>query len=206
MKLHFALVFIFTVLVRAQLAPGPLDLVVLYESLCSDSINFILNQLRPAYDKFGSKNIKLTLVPFGKANFEMVRNQLSFQCQHGSEECYGNIVQACAIDQLLDNPTKALQYVLCMEEGAAEIRVSPKLCAAEMSLNWEEIEVCATGSRGKYLHAINGLVTSDLVPELKFVPTVVINGEVVGDETAVLNDFVGLLCRNYLAEVEECQY
>lgn len=55
------------------------------------------------------------LVPFGHANVSYPRhdNKPVFHCQHGPKECYGNRVQACAIE-ILKNTEISLNYINCM--------------------------------------------------------------------------------------------
>lgn len=43
-----------------------------------------------------------------------------FECQHGSAECFGNKVHACAINQVQDELT-SLKLVSCMMEDSGNI-------------------------------------------------------------------------------------
>ena len=45
---------------------------VYYEALCSDSRNFILNQLVPTYEKL-RQHIALDLIPYGKAQVGIIQ-------------------------------------------------------------------------------------------------------------------------------------
>uniref|UniRef100_A0A183C7N5 Gamma-interferon-inducible lysosomal thiol reductase n=1 Tax=Globodera pallida TaxID=36090 RepID=A0A183C7N5_GLOPA len=59
---------------------------VLFESLCPDSIDFILGPLSDAEAKF-KQHIQLELVPFGKAT---IHENGEITCQHGKYECQIN--------------------------------------------------------------------------------------------------------------------
>ena len=67
---------------------------VYIESKCPDSKKFVNEQLYPTYQKLKSI-INLKLVPFGNANVSINRGgrSLSYQCQHGPDECWGNKYQ-----------------------------------------------------------------------------------------------------------------
>lgn len=97
-----------------------LNVAVYYESLCGDSIRFITNQLNPAYEDL--KNyIEILFVPFGKS---WRNGGEKFFCQHGPEECAGNMVQSCTLNALNaplnGNPDGSMAYVACQMAPGAE--------------------------------------------------------------------------------------
>ena len=65
-----------------------------FESKCPDSKEFVNDQLYPTYQKLNSI-INLRLVPFGNANVSISRGgrTLTYSCQHGPDECWGNKYQ-----------------------------------------------------------------------------------------------------------------
>ena len=80
--------------------------------------SFVTSQFFPNWEYFGAGLLKIDFKPFGKANvsadiaeafvFTIVTLKFtentdggwSFECQHGEEECQGNTVQACLLDQV----------------------------------------------------------------------------------------------------------
>lgn len=70
-----------------------IQLVVNYETLCPDSQRFIVNQLSKAISIFRN-NLNIQLIPYGKASFKFnpVSRLYEFDCQHGSRECFGNML------------------------------------------------------------------------------------------------------------------
>lgn len=112
---------------------------VYYETLCPDSIQFLLRQLVPNYDRIKDK-ADLRLYPFGKAQvncflsiiftfptFCFVLNQFfesgnsyEFYCQHGPKECRGNMIHCCVLHQ--NGYDVSLPFIKCMEKELYGLR------------------------------------------------------------------------------------
>merc|ERR1712226_1261963 len=90
---------------------------VFYESLCPDSKRFVTEQLYPAWGKFG-QSLRVSLKPFGKAKVWQTESGWNFTCQHGPQECRGNKLQACVLDQVPD-PEEYLPAINCLMEPEA---------------------------------------------------------------------------------------
>merc|ERR1712013_151604 len=99
---------LFFAAITAKPANPTVEISVYYESLCPDSIRFVNEQLFPSWKKFKNE-LKVDLKPFGKANFYASGSSWNFTCQHGPEECQGNKVQACILDQVMSNTLEMLQ-------------------------------------------------------------------------------------------------
>uniref|UniRef100_A0A1B0CG20 Putative gamma-interferon inducible lysosomal thiol reductase-like protein n=1 Tax=Lutzomyia longipalpis TaxID=7200 RepID=A0A1B0CG20_LUTLO len=81
-------------------AQAKVPVFVYYESLCPDSQAFVTQQLYPAMKGPLGKFVDLKLVPFGKSNYTTLGADVQFTCHHGPNECYGNKIQACAIEHI----------------------------------------------------------------------------------------------------------
>ncbi|XP_034663226.1 GILT-like protein 1 [Drosophila subobscura] len=81
-----------------------LNMTVLYESLCKDSLDY-LTSLLPVFKELNGY-INLNLVPYGKAS------KGGRVCQHGPKECKGNSIQDCAQRTHMSQLEK-LSYVTC---------------------------------------------------------------------------------------------
>ncbi len=60
--------------------------------------------------------MNLTLVPYGNAK-ELFRNETKlwqFTCQHGVDECWGNLFQSCLINYF-PNVNQHFPFIQCME-------------------------------------------------------------------------------------------
>ena len=193
----------FLLLAQVAKAETKVTVDVYYETLCPDSIGFLVRQLIPSYDTLSSM-MQLNLIPFGKAEIYEFRETVDFYCQHGPKECRGNMLHACVFKEHQYNYTRVLPFVECMEY---DLKGKPKPnvdliatnCAKENDIDWDKIESCASGSQGKQLLMEAGKKTKALRPKLSFVPTIVIN-EKYSDSNqnkALYGDFSKLVCSNY---------
>ncbi|KAF7492802.1 GILT-like protein C02D5.2 [Sarcoptes scabiei] len=179
---------------------------VYYETLCPDSMQFLLYQLFPNYERLKNQ-IELKLYPFGKAQFFESGNSFEFYCQHGPKECRGNLIHCCVLDRYR-NYDESIPFLRCMENDLYGLRrpsvdaVAQK-CANSTNLNWKEIDECASSNRGKQLLVEAGRKTKSLKPRLTFVPTVVINEKYSNRDQnqAVYVDF-GRLIEDYRKEIK----
>ncbi|KAK3929098.1 GILT-like protein 1 [Frankliniella fusca] len=145
---------------------------VMYESLCPDSIRFIKDQLTPTYEALGSQRMVVEFVPYGKAATYPTDSGYLFRCQHGSSECRGNKIMACGLARLLGDNKKQVKFVNCVMSQTNPSRLNDK-CVAEAGLESGEIMECVNGREGQVLLAGMGERTPS---NIDFVPRVVFNG------------------------------
>ncbi|CAH2090288.1 unnamed protein product [Euphydryas editha] len=180
--------------------PQKLLLSVYYESNCPDSKSFILKQLQPAYHLL-HEYVKLRFVPFGKSR-SINYGDDGFECQHGSAECLGNMVQDCALHQMkAESDKNKLAYVACEmhSEAGSQGRLD---CVEKSNLSSEQVEQCVTSGQGTILQLESEYFTSLVKP--KFVPTITINREFnqeMQDYAQV--DLIGTLC-SILTDSQPC--
>ena len=64
-----------------------------YETLCNGCQSFVTTQLWKAYQTIRDI-INITFVPYGntKEKYHPITHQYSFTCQHGTDECLGNLI------------------------------------------------------------------------------------------------------------------
>jgi hypothetical protein len=187
-----------------------LTVTVYYECLCPDSQAFITNQLYPTCERLG-KYFRVEFKPFGKATF--VRNSVegwNFTCQHGPEECTGNMYQACLL-KLPENQvdsTQRVQIINCIMSDAtpdtATLKCMKRLGVEEEAL--KAVEGCANSVEGQWaLHDL-GVETQILQPAPTFIPQINFNGVNKQEwQDGAVDDFEDLLCKRWLISVPECK-
>ncbi|XP_076355136.1 gamma-interferon-inducible lysosomal thiol reductase-like [Tachypleus tridentatus] len=174
----------------------PVKVSVFYEALCPDSIDFIVEQLWPTYKKL-SQIIQIDLVPHGKARTRQLNEGgWAFSCQHGVNECYGNLVQTCAIE-LLNNTDLSFPFVYCAMSSPHPHTVGPE-CADKLKLEYDPISKCVNSEQGKKWQRQMAQKTEEQNLLYDFVPRIVINQEYSAqNQNKALYDFKGLVCKAY---------
>ncbi|XP_067615203.1 GILT-like protein 1 [Eurosta solidaginis] len=180
----------FSVSARAQFAPrvdsNKLDVTILYESLCPDSIRFMSKQLAPSYGKLNA-NLNVNLVPFGKSR--SVNYGSEFYCQHGPAECSGNRLQTCVLSQE-STQDQRVRFAICQMVTRDKQNVDE--CTDQVGLN-NDISNCVDTALGTQLQLMAEHVTQQYSPS--FVPTIVYDGVFNQQlQDASLNDFFGTVC------------
>merc|ERR550517_354443 len=177
-----------------------------YECLCPYSVEFVVDQLFPTWQLFGSEMISLDLKPFGKANFTSDGESWTFVCQHGPGECLGNTVQACVLNQVLD-PGQYVPLINCMM-GADYPPDSADVCLETLQVTTtspERVSECVDSSEGPNLLHDIGVETKNLDPPLTGVPWILFNDEFDNDDwNAAMGDLKSLLCSKFLTESDKC--
>jgi interferon gamma-inducible protein 30 len=147
-----------------------------------------------------SSIMNLTIVPYGNAK-ETWRNETKlwqFTCQHGPDECWGNLFHSCFI-YYYPQTSQHLPLIHCMEsDNTDDIRSAAGKCAKQFSINTDPIEKCMNGRLGNTVQHANAVKTEQLNPPHKYVPWVTLNGVHTEDiQDKAQNDLVKLICDTY---------
>ncbi|KAJ6635184.1 GILT-like protein 1 [Pseudolycoriella hygida] len=181
-----------------------LHVAVYYESLCGDSIRFITNQLNPAYEDL-KNHIEILFVPFGKS---WRNGGERFMCQHGPDECAGNMIQSCTLNAINapgnGDPDASMKYVACQMAPGAE--ASGQQCAASVGIDYSFVSQCVSGGLGQQLQYGAEKATHEIAyPYPRFVPTIVYNRRFDQKlQNRSLYDFVGVVCELIRNEAPVC--
>uniref|UniRef100_A0A8D0BFM4 Gamma-interferon-inducible lysosomal thiol reductase n=1 Tax=Salvator merianae TaxID=96440 RepID=A0A8D0BFM4_SALMN len=158
----------------------PVSVSLYYESLCPACRNFIIFQLFPTWLMVG-EIMNITLVPYGNAKEKNGTSKWLFECQHGEEECLGNMMETCLMHELQDFGYY-FPIIFCMESSANVTQDLPlclKLYLPEVSV--DNITACVQGSLGNKLMHANAERTRALRPAHQYVPWILINGKHTDD-------------------------
>jgi len=174
---------------------------VYYECLCPDSRYFVQHELLPAYNSIGDV-LDVRLWPYGKAtSTQSSSGEYQFECQHGPEECEGNIWHGCTARHV-SSQSKRLEMIKCMINDNYDAPKVAKACAEEIGVSLKEISECATGEEGREIHYEAGLDTDQLNPKVSFIPTIKLDGS-QGSQKAILKNFLKEVCKIYKEKYQE---
>jgi len=180
---------------------------VYYETLCPDSIAFITQQLFPTYIKLG-KYLNVEFKPYGFATSTPNDNGgFTFSCQHGPNECNGNLYAACLIDRLHGQNEIQVAVINCIMDDLvpheATQNCMEKLMITEPS--YQEIDQCHSSNEGQNLLYSYGLETDNLEPAVYFIPWITFENEWNEMEfNGALENLEEFLCSDKLSNVPEC--
>ncbi|XP_039970139.1 GILT-like protein 1 [Bactrocera tryoni] len=182
--------FVFVVSTGAQggqsVAADKLDVTILYESLCPDSIRFMGRQLAPAYGNL-KQNLNVNLVPFGKSR--SVNHGSEFYCQHGPAECAGNRLQSCVLNQP-STQDQRVRFAIC--QMLANDKQNVEECTDLVGLS-SDVDGCVKTNVGTQLQLLAEQVTNQYSPS--FVPTIIYDGVFNQQlQDASQYDFRGTVC------------
>lgn len=200
MKTFLTLCFI-ALTVPLKLSKKIPKITVYIESLCPDCKNFILDSFRPFHETIRKPNlVDLEFVPFGNAKeaFNNSTQKWDFTCQHKENECYGNLMQTCALNTV--DKKKAYDFIICVDEHIykmdKDFDKTLDLCLANDEEAKNIIKKCVASDYGnKYQHEM-ALKTK----AHKYVPWILVNG--VHDVDAE-NEIIASLT-NYICSKSSC--
>jgi len=172
-------------------------LTLYFESLCPDCKDFFRNQLSPTYSQVASI-MDLQLVPYGNAMEKRVDDEWVFKCQHGDEECTGNIIETCTLALTKFNMSKAFPMISCMEAGEQKPEESARQCAKKLNVDVDPIITCSQSSLGNQLEHEMALLTEKLNPPHQYVPWITLNGVHTEEiQRAAQSNLLKLICDSY---------
>ncbi|NWS64043.1 GILT reductase, partial [Chunga burmeisteri] len=211
-------------------AAAPVELSLYYESLCPACREFLVQKLFTTWLLLPAETLNITLVPYGNAEVgagltrchgllprcrrlcsdRLVRQERNisgkwqFQCQHGPEECLGNMIETCLMHEAEDFSTY-FPVIFCLESGSSVTKnLEACLQVYAPQLDGARIAACVQGDTGAALMHRNAQLTEALDPPHRYVPWIVINGKHTDELQAQAEaSLLGLICRLYQGEKPE---
>ncbi|KAI5635766.1 gamma interferon inducible lysosomal thiol reductase (GILT) domain-containing protein [Phthorimaea operculella] len=154
-----------------------------YESLCPDCIAEY-PQLLHLVKKLGDQ-FYLRTYPYGNARMRIDANgKTVVKCQHGENECYGNKLHACAIQQL-HSASVYVPYIACMMSLYTN-DTSADYCGKIHNVNSDQVKECAKGPKGQELLVYYGHESEKVDYRNYGVPYVLVNGEQKPDQQTMM--------------------
>ncbi|NXW73130.1 GILT reductase, partial [Hirundo rustica] len=205
-------------------AAAPVELSLYYESLCPACREFLVLKLFPTWLLLPEEMLSITLVPYGNAQVRSrpsrrrgrsrrcrrprsdrlvpqernVSGKLDFECQHGPEECLGNMMEACLMHEA-KNFSTYFPVIFCLESGSSvteNLEACLKIYAPELDSG--RIAACVQGDTGVALMHHNAQVTEALEPPHQYVPWITVNGKHTDELQALAEaSLLGLVCHLY---------
>jgi interferon gamma-inducible protein 30 len=142
--------------------------------------------------------MEVTLVPYGNAEETRYGDQWKFTCQHGPEECVGNLIETCAIS-ILKNATVYFPFIHCLEASIGSSPLSTaERCASQLRIDFAPINKCQSGPEGNALEHAMAQKTNALYPRHEYVPWITLNGKHTDEiQNEASSNLLKLVCNTY---------
>ncbi|XP_069783854.1 gamma-interferon-inducible lysosomal thiol reductase-like isoform X3 [Narcine bancroftii] len=108
----------------------PVHISLYYECLCEGCRGFLVLQLFPTWLLL-NEVMNVTLVPYGNTMERNESGKWIFNCQHGQEECTGNMIEACLM-HTLQNVKRFFPIIFCMESAPDVISAAQLVHSKEL--------------------------------------------------------------------------
>ena len=196
MKFLFALLFILCLISFSSEQKHVPKIQVYIESLCPDCYNFIVGSFKDFYEKVKRPNLaQIEFIPYGNAKeeYNTQTKKWEFTCQHGEPECYGNLIETCAIQKM--GRVNSYSAILCLESNIEEYDFdfdkTLEFCFKEDQTTLNEIKTCVSSDMGNlYEHQMAQKTESHF-----WVPWVVVDGvHDIDVENQILESLIDYVC------------
>ena len=169
---------------------------VYIESLCPDCMYFINRSFKNFIEKVSKPNLAdIEFIPYGNAKekYNETTKKWDFECQHGENECYGNIIETCIIQNL--GRINSYQKILCIESNIEKYNLNFDValndCFDGDPNEIQQIHDCVGSEMGNiYLHQMAQKTGDHL-----YVPWVLVDGvHDVSAENQIIESLIDYLC------------
>ena len=169
---------------------------VYVESLCPDCVEFITGSFKTFHQKVTKENVvDVEFIPFGNAkeSYNEKTKKYDFTCQHGENECYGNLIETCAINIM--GKQKSYDTIICIEGNIASYSKNfdktLEYCLKDDQDNLALVKECVTSDIGNTYQHIMAMKTEDH----KWVPWIMVDGvHDVAVEEQILSSLYNYVC------------
>jgi len=137
--------------------------------------------------------VNITIYPYGNANERQAGSEWTFSCQHGAQECDGNMVETCFINLAGFDQNKFMDFIIAYEDALdkdsrdayATAKTVYDAGSYSNTVSWDELNKCmgSSGAQG----GSNGnawehqMAVWTKASNHQYTPWITINGKQNGD-------------------------
>ena len=102
-KSYFIILILYLLINNIKAQKKIPNITIYMESLCPYCIQFITTSIKDFYTEVNKPNLaNIEIIPYGNAKeeYDSTTNKYTFTCQHGDNECYGNLIMSCGLNIL----------------------------------------------------------------------------------------------------------
>lgn len=150
------------------------------ESLCPDCVDFISRSFGEFYQSEYFNKAHVTFWDFGNGEEEKDESTglWKFTCQHGENECYGNMLETCSTHLMTESDSHL--FILCMYTNIFDFNddfdATLDFCVQRES-DKKNILECANSKDGNLYEHYVAKRTEELKPAHNYVPWITVDGD-----------------------------
>ncbi|XP_013196292.2 GILT-like protein 1 [Amyelois transitella] len=183
---------------QLQVVNGKIKITTGTGAFCGDTVNFITNQLGPAYEEYGDF-LELEFIPWGRAT---LNTDGTVTCNFGTNDCWANRLHRCVIDLLKDNHDAQMRYMYCEFTQRSAFLYGSYECVPS-NLNIVTVDYCVNNPQRDTLDADAAAAIAPAMATINFVPSIVFNDQInVALHTEARTRLGSMIC-SALAEIPE---
>ena len=171
------------------------NITIYMESLCPYCIELLTTSIKEFYIKVTKPNVaNIEIIPYGNAkeSYDPSTKKYIFTCQHGDNECYGNLISTCSLNVL--GSVEGQLNIICLLENINNFKkdfdLTLEYCLSSKPQILQEIKDCVESDMGNIYQHQMAQKTGDHLG----VPWILVDG--VYDED--INDQIWDSLINYL--------
>ena len=198
MKVNFfSLLFIlFSIITLSSCQKHVPKIQVYIESLCPDCMYFINRSFKDFIEKVNKPNLAdVEFIPYGNAKetYNETTKRWDFECQHKENECYGNLIETCIIQNL--GRINSYQKIVCIESNIEKYDLNFDLalndCFDGDPNEIQQIRYCVESELGNiYEHQM-----AQKTGEHLYVPWITVDGvHDVDAENQIIESLIDYVC------------
>mmetsp|Transcript_106298 Transcript_106298/g.129623 ORF Transcript_106298/g.129623 Transcript_106298/m.129623 type:complete len:228 (-) Transcript_106298:75-758(-) len=183
-----------------------------FEALCPYCTQYQQGTFRAAWScpEF-TDMANLTWIPYGNAQEKQESNgEWQFTCQHGSNECNGNLVETCYINLVNFDQNQWVPFQLAFDKElnansrTNALTVAQKvLSSGNYNVTYDALSACYNGKTGNtYEHEMGVLTEAERKQGMKGTPWIVLNGKY---DSACQSNTLKCVCGAYTGQNACCK-
>eukprot|EP01059_Diplonema_ambulator_P033838 TRINITY_DN726_c0_g1_i1.p1 TRINITY_DN726_c0_g1~~TRINITY_DN726_c0_g1_i1.p1 ORF type:complete len:177 (+),score=37.04 TRINITY_DN726_c0_g1_i1:230-760(+) len=114
-------------------------------------------------------------------------------CQHGDNECFGNIAESCAKNQSTSGAKQYMPFVYCWEGQNGASKNTLNGCASMFGLSGPAITACTESPGAKNLTILAAQTTAEIPGGHPGVPYITVNGKYLSNT----NELLRTVCKDW---------
>ena len=195
-KISFFSLLLLTIISLSQEQKYVPKITIYVESLCPFCLQLITTVYKEFRDTVTKPNLaEVEFITFGNAKevYNTETKKYEFTCQHGENECYGNLVETCAIQTL--GKVQGYDTLICIESNIVSFGINfdkaLEFCLQNDQENLELVKECVTSDLGNlYQHEM-----AQKTGNHSWVPWVMVDGvHDLDAEDKIFESLIDYLC------------